>query len=250
MKIGIPGGTGLPSTPVKTPGEAITEPPDCSQAASDLARIGSLVGALDHDLRNALNVVKTAIFYLQTRLADEDARILRQMELADTGSVNAVRLLAQVADFTLGLQRPLRNQAIMPIVYEALQALGPLASRIDLESDRDLPDILADAESLKQAIALVAQRGLERSRLADRIRLSVRSVDGRIRLAFEDNGPALSSAQREALFQRPHQPGIERSRTLSNALAREIVNRLGGRIFCEARDDRGCRVVMELPEPT
>jgi signal transduction histidine kinase len=86
--------------------------------------------------------------------------------------------------------------------------------------------------------------------LGDRghIWVRTRSADGRVRLEFEDDGPGIPEAVRDRVFEpffttKP----VGQGTGLGLSLSHGIVERHGGRIWCDSERGGGTRFVIELP---
>ncbi len=80
------------------------------------------------------------------------------------------------------------------------------------------------------------------------VRVAATSVDGRLRVSIDDDGPGLSEAQREAVFQRGVRADERTPGTgLGLAIARETAELHGGSIVLSVSALGGVRAEVELP---
>jgi signal transduction histidine kinase len=84
------------------------------------------------------------------------------------------------------------------------------------------------------------------------VRIGVTSEPGHLVCSVEDEGPGLTESDREKLFQRgvrlsAEPTGGEPSTGYGLAVARELIDRLGGDIWCESEAGRGASFSFRLP---
>lgn len=215
-----------------------------------LASVGLLVDALDHDLRNAINVIKTADFYLRTRLGEADPRLLRQLELIDNGCNSAVKLLQDLIEYAHSPAPSLNPDTPLAAVNAAVQDCGPDRSRITVKCDADLTPVPMDSQYVKLAIRKLLQRAVHGSPAGAPLRVHIRQASGAVEIVVEDGAPTLPEAQREAFALASSGAAGHRPSNLPMALISEIVKLHGGSARCEplmeGDTEGGSRMIITL----
>src|SRR5262249_33887147 len=139
-----------------------TEYSERAQRAERLATIGQVAGGGGHDLRNAINVVKTSVYYLLNarnpspeKKTEHLQRIERQVTLAD----NVITALSSFAKLPVPNLRPC---PVERCVREALE-FNPMPESIAvaLELPEALPPVLADPDQLRIVLANLLRNARE-----------------------------------------------------------------------------------------
>jgi PAS domain S-box-containing protein len=124
--------------------------------------------------------------------------------------------------------------------------------RFTLSVDENLPLVSADPELLRRLIGGLITRALIRSRANDEIRLSARGQSGQVWIAVSDDGPAVSETELPHLFEK----SVVRLDTplessgLELALAKAIIDRMGGQIWVGGQGPAGSTITVCLAVAT
>lgn len=209
-----------------------------------LASVGALMGSVIHDLRNPINVIKTSNYFLQTRLAGEDPRLLRHLELINKACAGAVAVMEDLAEYGRAYGPKCERQLIQPIVRAAVAHCRSGSGRIQCRIDEDIPPAPMDAAQMTLAIRKLLDRSIDRSPEGSPVYLTARQAPDGLEVVVEDSGPAMHEQQRVTLFEPLIGPTGVRSSNLPAALVAEIIHRHGGSVRCEDTGTEGSRVVV------
>jgi two-component system nitrogen regulation sensor histidine kinase GlnL len=191
-------------------------------------------------MKNPLSGMRGAAQLLQRRAADEDARALAALIVAEADR------LAALADGLLHHDGAPRLAAtnIHAVIERALDVLraAPSAPRLVEDYDPSVPDVLADADRLQQVLLNLlrnaAQAGAAtlgvRTRVEHGVRLGERVWPSALRVDVRDDGPGVPDAVRDHLFQ-PLVSGRADGAGLGLALSRELAREHGGDLRCSSR---------------
>jgi len=217
----------------------------------------ALMGAASHDLRTPLASIKTAVSSLRqvdARLGPEDRAEL--LELIELQSDRLARLVSNLLDMTRieSGALELRPAAIAfdELVEEACSLLGGLVARerISVRASEDLPLLLIDHPLVSQVLANVLENAGRLSPPQGAIRVAARpypSSPGMVEISVSDEGPGISPAERDRVFEMFSQNGGGGRAGLGLAIAKSFVEAHGGRIWIDPSVERGARVVFTVP---
>jgi two-component system sensor histidine kinase ResE len=120
--------------------------------------------------------------------------------------------------------------------------------RFTLSIDPDLPQVSADPELLRRLIGGLITRALIRSRANDEIRLTAHGQSGQVWIVVSDDGPAVSEADLPHLFEKSvvRLDSPLESSGLELALAKAIIDRMGGQIWVGGRGPAGSTITVCL----
>ena len=215
-----------------------------------LARLGELTAGIAHEFRNGL-----ATIHGYSRLLDPAALPAPYRPYLE-GIRQETDALGQIVTNFLDFARPART-SFMPV------GLGRIAQRAADELHRELPegtttevagdfaDIQGDEALLRQMFANLVRNAAEACDATGRqprIKISgaVDSTRRLCRVTVEDNGPGISEADRERVFQ-PFFTTRSRGTGLGLAVVQKIVVVHNGRVAVGASSAGGASIEMVFP---
>ena len=215
------------------------------------AAIGRMAGAVAHDLRTPLAVIRTALpvllrHDLPNREKQEFARIVN-------AAVDQMADMAQdVLEYARGESVALRLAAVdvNKFVASVAEALRPCfeASGMTLCTEvHGAMTIRADAGRLARAFHNIAGNAMDAMGHEGTFTISAAGWGKFVRFALTDDGPGLSPEVADRVFEPLVTRGKRRGSGLGLPIAREIVQAHGGEIQIESRTGEGTQFVIDLP---
>jgi signal transduction histidine kinase len=226
-----------------------------NQMAADLARLESsrreFIARVSHDLRTPLTAIKgfvvnlqdTAPAGMQPSLATMDEQTERLIRLVDD-----LLALARLQRGDLRLRRAKTDLAA--VARSAAAVAGEKAERLGVALALDLaaagPLLSADADRLQQVTVNLLDNALRVTPAGGTVRLRV-VADGReAMLTVADDGRGLTAEEAAHAFE-PYFRGPGGGAGLGLAIAREIVEAHGGRIWLRQRPEGGAEAGFAVP---
>jgi two-component system sensor histidine kinase KdpD len=232
----------------------------------------ALLDAVTHDLRTPLTSIKASVTTLLDEVTapsdDGSPMVLNEegrREMLDVINEECDRLnriiermvdLARIEAGELRLGR--RWGTIEEMIEAALARTKEITTsfRVQVDIEKDLPILLADARAVSEVIYLLIDNAAKYSARGSRIRITAdRGEADMIQVAVEDNGPGIPIELRERVFDkffralsesdssRNHPSGMG----MGLSIARGIVEAHGGRIWIDSGQGSGCKVLFTLP---
>lgn len=239
--------------------EELTTAREAAERAS--RSTNELLSRMSHELRTPLNAILGFGQLLErSELVPADAESAEQI-------VEAGRRLLVLVDEVLEISRlqtgrtPLSIEAvgIREVVEEALALTRPLAADRDVRLEAsDAPDTLvtADRGSLKRVLLELLGNGVLYNHPGGTVQVDWRPAPREVvEIEVSDSGEGIPQDGLERLFEPFERLGRERGRTagtgLGLALARRLVEGMGGRIDARSEPGRGSvfRVTLATAEP-
>ena len=111
---------------------------------------------------------------------------------------------------------------------------------------------LGDAAALSQVVRILLDNAIKHTGPGTQVRVSVAAVGRTAELRVADDGPGIPAADRARVFERFARLDSARARAtgssgLGLAIARAIVDRLGGTLELEEPEQPGASFVIRLP---
>lgn len=214
-----------------------------------------LIANVSHELRTPLSALQARLENLVDGVEPPDSDTLKAM-LAQTERLG--RLVSQLMDLSR------LESGALPLHRQRFP-LGVLLDRAADESRLSHPDVgvrvsvdpddlvvEADPERLHQVLANLLENAARHSPRGATVDVAGRCVDSSVIVQIEDQGPGISDAERELIFERFYRADASRVADGSGAglglsIAQWIVELHDGSIRAEHRSPHGCRMVIELP---
>lgn len=220
---------------------------------------GGSIAFAAHALHNYLTVISGTVQLISRSLEghpDPDVHrwlqgLLRTTDVM-THTVN--QLMGTAAE---GGPAPARDRIDLQLLvrrvasyYERLAARKQI--RITVGADESLPPAMGDRLAIAATLDNLLSNAVKFSDPGKRISLGVHARSGRVICSVKDEGPGLSAEDQAKLFQRgarltPRPTGGEPSTGYGLAVAKELIEKQGGRIWCESRLGHGSQFSFELP---
>jgi len=212
-----------------------------------LAAMGQAAGAMAHEFRNQLGIVKNSAYYVKSQLKTEKEDIKRHLELIEKEVAATDRVIDDVLFFARAKKTVVSNDNIREILRESIDKL-PLPGGVELECvlEDDIPDIMADHRQLVHAvynIMLNAVQGMEGS---GKLLVATRKTDDSVEISIKDDGPGIDKNDLEKIFV-PFFTTKFRGTGLGLPTAQTLVANHGGSIDVESEPGKGTVVTIILP---
>jgi signal transduction histidine kinase len=236
---------------------------DLAEALSELEKIPAFdpgsVAFVAHALNNFLVVTGGTVELIGMYLGDKaDAQVRVWLEGLAHAADLMTRTVSQLvsASATVGAHLRLEKVDLPLLVRRACTYFQRVADRktirIVVEPDADVPPVRTDRVVVAAVLDNLVSNAIKYSQSGKQIHVRVRGDAGWGVCEVRDEGPGLSPADQERLFQRgvrltPTPTGGEPSTGYGLAVARELVEKLGGVIWCVSVLGQGCCFSFRLP---
>jgi signal transduction histidine kinase len=218
-----------------------------------LSSLGRLSTVVAHEVRNPLMIIKASLPALRRHASPEVTEVASSID-EEVNRINHV--VSDVLDFARPIRFSLASADLIEICRDAAQAVQAGADAVPVNVASSVPsaEVMTDAERLRGVLVNVlsnAQHAVRARANGDAprtVRLNA-SRAGRNRWSIEvrDTGVGIPPADLTRIFE----PFFTTRRTgsgLGLALARNIVEGLGGSISVDSQVDVGTTVRIELPD--
>jgi signal transduction histidine kinase len=214
--------------------------------------------SVSHDLRAPLRHISSFVALAQERIGPNgDSQLLQyQASIAKSSKRMGLMIEGLLEYARMGRVQLARQQVpLSPLVQGVvrhLQAEHPARS-IEWSIDDDLPQVRGDAILLAELLRNLLQNAVNFTRTRPKARIEVgqwTDSTGERVVFVRDNGVGFDLEHAPnlfALFQRQHHSMDYEGIGTGLALAQRIVERHGGRIWCEAASSAGCTFAISLP---
>lgn len=218
----------------------------------------NLVATLSHELKTPLTSIAMAGELLERRKDNLDSR---QRELVEVIGEETQRI-RHLADGLLDLARgETASIAVSNVPLDFVRLIAAVAENFAMQMEQKQIKLAThtsepafecrgDPVKLSWVLSNLISNALRYTPSGGAIDISAERVDHHLRLTVADTGPGIAPEIRERIFERFTQYGSKAfesgSAGLGLAIAKDIVEAHGGRIFVDS-SDRGSKFTVEIP---
>jgi PAS domain S-box-containing protein len=218
-----------------------------------LATIGELATMVGHDLRNPLQSIENAAYYLNNELqllAPSLPNPQKTMEMlqAINNSVNyAAKILRELQDFSATRTPILKKTNINNIVRDTLQQTQT-SNNVELQTEMgNLPEIEVDEDQIKRVFMNLAVNGIQAMENGGgTLTVSTKQTKGFVEISFKDTGTGISMENLQKLFN-PLFTTKARGMGMGLSICKKFVQGHGGSIEVETEEGKGSTFRVKLP---
>ena len=223
-----------------------------------IASVLNLASGVAHELGNPLNSINIHLQLIRRRLAkfaDKiDSQVLESIsDSVEICSSEVARLDGIIENFLKAL-RPMRPNlcdcdAIKPLM-ETLKVLHEefvnLKISVDVDSENQLPAILADENLLKQLYFNILKNAMESMSQGGSIKICARSDDRFVKVSIADSGCGMSDEELSRMFE-PYFTTKPDGHGLGMMIINAIVRAHDGNIDIESKEGEGTMITVSIP---
>jgi signal transduction histidine kinase len=219
--------------------------------ADRLATLGGIAAGFAHEIGNSLNVVRGYASVASRELPGESP-VKSDVEAIRREVARAARLIERFLVFARARTVHPHPQPIEPIVREAAEVVGPAAAQAKVERtievEEGLPQVVADAELLRQAFLNLCVNAIQAMQDRGGGRLSVRARRDADAVVVEvtDTGPGIEPEARAHVFE-PFFTTKANGTGLGLAIVRQAAEAHGGSVEVDSTPGAGATFRIRLP---
>jgi signal transduction histidine kinase len=213
-----------------------------------LANAGQMAAELAHEIKNPICSIKGLIQIMGKKYCLEDSKYYEVI----TSEIERISVLLQ-RFLTLAQTEPkFAKVGMNSLVEEVMPLLESYAEskniNIYVDMQRQIPNINADSEGIKQVIINIIQNGIDALAEKGRINISLwhDQISDLLRMEFKDNGSGIRPEHLDKIFE-PFFTTKNDGSGLGLAISHKIIENHKGRLFAFNNLDGGATFVIELP---
>lgn len=215
------------------------------QMLKRLAEIGESASVLSHEIKTPITGLRHALGAVGDRLGVEHSVLIEEF-------VVSLSRIERILGQTLSFAKPYVPECVVASMRELIHSahaqckpLEPFANMtvavaVDTESH-----VFVDAQAITEVFINLFRNAAEACGGSGEIRVSLKALNGRIRVDVEDSGPGVPAELRNEIF-KPFQSSKECGTGIGLAFSRKVVEAHDGTINLLDRESEAC-FRMELP---
>ncbi len=220
--------------------------------AERMAAIGELATMVGHDLRNPLQSIENATYYLNNELPRllpsilTSQKAMKMLQVISDSVDYADKIVRDLQDFSATKKPILMKTDVNAIVRETLsQVEAPENVEIITELGH-LPLIEADKDMIKRVFMNLATNGIQAMKNGGKLKASTKKTKEFVEVSFKDTGIGMSKENMKKLFT-PFFTTKAKGIGMGLAICKKFVESHGGSIEVESEEGKGTTFTVKLP---
>lgn len=211
-----------------------------------LAFLGTLAGALGHELRNPLSAMATSVYVLK-EVAPANGEAAHHLTILAHQIAAANRIITNLLDFARTREPMCEEVDLREVVQEAIESsVIPSAVRLTVSLGEEPVRVMADATQISQVLLNLIANAVQAMPGGGHLEVALsRNAEG-VEITVADTGCGMTEQQRAQLFQ-PLFTTKPKGIGLGLAVSKKLIEAHGGEITCETAVGRGTRFSIRLP---
>jgi PAS domain S-box-containing protein len=206
--------------------------------------LAAVYGAAQTLLRHDFALDEVGRKRFVTLIADESERLGR--------IVNEILLANQLDAGRLDMEfEPFDPAELVERVVEATQAYAPPSVTLTYSAPEGLPQVSADLDKARQVLLNLVENAIKYSPEGGHVQVEVDEHDGNVRFAVRDEGLGIAPGDQDRIFEKFYRADPQMVRGVGGTglglyICKELVGRMGGKIWVEPNSDKGSVFLFEL----
>jgi PAS domain S-box-containing protein len=217
-----------------------------------LAAIGEVATMVGHDLRNPLQSIENAVYYLTNELSRHPPSVsipretLRMLQVIDDSVKYADKIVRDLQDFSATKKPVLEKTNINAVIKDALSQVK-VPENVELITElAPLPEIKTDKDMMKRVFLNLAVNAVQAMQNGGRLKISTKKTKGFVEVSFEDTGIGISKEDMKKIFT-PFFTTKSKGMGMGLPICKRFIEAHGGSIEVESREGKGTTFTVKLP---
>jgi len=214
-----------------------------------LVVLGTLAGAIGHELRHPLSVMATSVYVLK-QIAPTSEAVARHLAILTHQIARAHRTITNLLDFARAREPLWEATDLRELIQEALHsAVLPPTVRLTLSLGEKPALVKADAMQVTHVLSNLIANAVQAMPRGGDLSIALARNGRGFEVIIQDTGSGMSEEQKARLFQ-PLFTTKPKGIGLGLAVSKKLVDAHKGRITCESKLGWGTRFHLWLPALT
>ena len=217
-----------------------------------LAALGQIVGSVNHELRQPLEVMTNAVYYLKMQLERNDIGPIKKnferfLNILSEECVNTTDLVNELLNFT-------RKKEVVPVGIDLNKLLETILQKIQIPAkvklkkqfDPDLPMIYADPGQLSRGFYNILLNGVQAMPKGGALQVSTEVSGGSVCITIQDSGVGISPEHMKKIFE-PLFTTKTKGVGLGLSVVKEYIEANQGRVEIQSKEGVGATFRISFP---
>ncbi|MBI5408295.1 MAG: hypothetical protein HZA14_02910 [Nitrospirae bacterium] len=220
-----------------------------------LASIGKLAGAIGHDLRNPLGVIKNSVFFLNLKLGEggADEKVKKHIGIIEKEVETSTRIIEDILSFARVKMPELKAEDIGSLLKDSLYRIPvPEDIKVIKEIAEDLPPAMIDRGQIDQVFSNLILNAYQAMadggtlKIKAKVNPTIVGKDRELEISFEDTGMGIPPEVLPKIFE-PLFTTKVKGTGLGLSICHSIIEGHKGRLEVESTVGKGTTFRVRLP---
>jgi signal transduction histidine kinase len=217
------------------------------QKSERFAAIGELATMVAHDLRNPLQGIANAAYYLKKKMSLKvDDRQREMLELIEEDVKYSDKIVNDLLDYSREMQLKLEVATPRSLLKGALSSIEVPANVNVLDETKNEPAIKVDVLDMKRAFVNIIKNAIEAMPMGGTLTVMSQTSNGEVDFIFSDTGVGISEENLEKVFT-PLFTTKAKGMGFGLPVCRRVVEAHGGKISVESTLGKGATFTVTIP---
>jgi PAS domain S-box-containing protein len=220
---------------------------DRLRKAERLAAIGETAAMVGHDLRNPLQGISAAVYFLKHKLDPaEDAEVTEMLGMIQGGVDSADKIIAELLDYSREIRLELTETNAKEVVQAAIQQVKVPANVEIRNLTQQTPSLLIDIGKTERVFVNLIGNAVDAMPAGGILTITTTESNQTLEISFADSGEGIPDQVMRDLW-KPLKTTKSKGTGLGLPICKRIVDAHGGQIECETILGKGTTFTIKLP---
>jgi len=212
-----------------------------------LAALGQLASSVGHELRNPLGVIKTAVYYIKSKIGQGNPKVLKHLRIIEKEINSSNKIITDLLDFSR-TREPLLKLTNLNRLIEDILSVTQLPQNLKLIKNlsTNLPEIPIDEDQIRQIFINLTLNAIQAMPDSGKLKIASRERMECIEVEFTDTGCGITKENLKRLFD-PFFTTKPKGIGLGLAVVKRIIEKHNGSIQVKSKPGEGSTFTVKLP---
>jgi PAS domain S-box-containing protein len=212
-----------------------------------LAAIGETAAMVGHDLRNPLQGIAGAVYYLRTKERSNLSKTGKEMlKLIEEDILRSDKIILDLLEYSREIRLDLVQRDLRSIIRDALEHVKiPRTIRV-VDSTKTRPKVMVDLNQMRRVFVNIIRNAVDAMPEGGSLRILSVKCDENVQIAFRDTGEGIATENLARIWT-PLFTTKAKGMGFGLAISKRLVESHGGSIAVESKLGEGATFTVTLP---
>jgi PAS domain S-box-containing protein len=211
------------------------------------ATIGELAGMVGHDLRNPLNSMQAATYYIKKKNFNQmDSTSQEMVQIMQSSIQYSNKIIDDLLDYSRELTLELTDVAISQLVHNALLMVEVPPNIKVVNITQDTPVVTVDKVKINRVIVNIVKNSFDAMPDGGKLTITSQQTENNLEVSFTDTGTGMSKEVLDKLW-KPLFTTKAKGMGFGLPICKRILEAHGGKIHATSTDGKGATFTITLP---